>query len=124
MATVSTSESAGTWNASIIQGETWVPAVTSWQDTAHTIAYVITGWTGTLTIQQPVGGGDLTTLLTLTVGSGLTIGGSGGNVLTITITAAQSTALPVGKQQWKLVMTDASGGVHPWFNGMLTVVAN
>lgn len=55
-------------------------------------------------------------LFTLSIGSGLTVGGAGSNELTIEITAAQADQIP-GTYFYRLHSTDED---HTWLNGPFT----
>lgn len=103
----------GTWHESIYQGDSWSKTVvTPWD---------LTGWTVALTI---FGEGN-TVLLALTTGAGggITVGGTGTVNVYPTITATQSTALPLGAWPWAWVFTDTAGNVRTYIVGSLTVTA-
>lgn len=79
-------------------------------------AFNLTNYTATLTIT--VNG---KVALTLTAGSGLTLGGSAGTI-GIFITKAQMAALPVGRHQLYLEITNQAGTEDtPIFDGTLVV---
>lgn len=78
----------------------------------------LTGWTARMQIRRTPSGPDL--LLSLTQAAGLTLGGTAGTVA-ITITAAQTAALPTGEQVYALDLIDGAGRVYKLLRGRLTV---
>lgn len=79
----------------------------------------LTGWTALMKIRtSPYGSGSNpgTVLLTLTDGSGITLGGAAGTVI-IGITHAQTLALLFGTFWYDLMLTDGSGNVLKLLSG-------
>lgn len=109
---------AAIWNPTIVQGETWIRTITitNSDGTAKSIA----SWTGSLVFRDTESGN---TLLMLSLpSSGLSIGGSSNNVLTITASATQTEALPIGYCFFSLTLTDTTGNVNKWITGKPQVV--
>ena len=75
----------------------------------------VTGFAATFTIRNPE-----TTLLTATVGSGITLGGSAGTV-TVAFTRTQMLTVPAGTYNWTLTLLPTADGGFPFMAGTLTV---
>lgn len=93
-------------NITIDQGSTWVKKL-SWQD-ADGVAYNLTSYTARMQIRKNYADIDKASpLLSLTNGSGITLAASGDNV-TITITDAQTQAIPHGTHVYDLELVNGS----------------
>jgi hypothetical protein len=75
----------------------------------------VTGWTATFTIRS-----SSATLLTATVGSGITLGGAAGTVA-VAFTSTQMATVAAGSYQWTLTLTPSAGQSFPFMAGTLTV---
>jgi len=80
----------------------------------------VTGFTATATVR--VNPSDTTSVLSLSVGSGITLGGSAGTVL-LTIADDVSALLSAGTYVWDLFLTSAGGLSTPLLAGRVTVRA-
>jgi hypothetical protein len=75
----------------------------------------VTGWTASFTIRS-----SAATLLTATVGSGITLGGVAGTVA-VAFTSTQMADVAAGSYQWTLTLTPSAGQSFPFMAGGLTV---
>lgn len=75
----------------------------------------VTGWTATFTIRS-----STATLITATVGSGITLGGAAGTV-TVAVTSTAMAAVEAGTYQWTLTLTPSAGQSFAFMAGTLTV---
>ena len=75
----------------------------------------VTGFTATFTIRS-----SSATLLTATVGSGITLGGSAGTV-TVAFTRTQMLTVPAGTYNWTLTLLPTADGGFAFMAGTLTV---
>ena len=104
------------------QGATYVGPTYLFEDSAS-VAQDLTGWTASMKIRtSPYGSGSNpgTVLLTLANGSGITLGGTAGTIF-VSITKAQTLALPFGTYWYDLLLTDASGNAFKLVSGPLVV---
>lgn len=93
----------------IPQGADWTRVVTWYTDVARTLPKDITSYTARMHFRQTRS--SSTTLLELsTGGSGITLGDALGTV-TVTITAAQASSLPVGRVVAQMELVSGSGVV-------------
>ena len=82
----------------------------------------ISGYTASMKVRSsPYGSGANpgAVLLTLSDGSGLTLGSNG--VPTVAVTNSQSVVLPYGRAWWDLLLTDGSGNVCKFAKGPMDV---
>lgn len=108
---------AGKYDLAIEAGATYLRTFT-WSTGSPPVIVNLTGYTAHATIRDkwaPLG----TVLLDLTVGSGLTLGGSAGTV-TMLITPTQTVALPP-TGVWDLKMTAPDGTVTRLLAGLVAV---
>jgi hypothetical protein len=75
----------------------------------------VTGFTATFTIRS-----SSATLLTATVGSGITLGGSAGTVA-VAFTRTQMLTVPAGSYSWTLTLIPSAEAGFPFMAGTLTV---
>jgi hypothetical protein len=109
--------SPGTYDITCWQGATYDKTFTI---TEAGVALNLTGYTSAMQVRSAA---DATaTLLSLTSGSGITLGGTAGTVL-LTITAAQSSAIPAGSFAYDLELT-SGGTVTRLLQGAFNVVGN
>jgi hypothetical protein len=75
----------------------------------------VTGWTASFTIRD-----SSTTLLTATVGAGITLGGAAGTI-TVAFTSTQMAGVPAGSYDYTLRLVPSAGQEFPFMAGTLTV---
>lgn len=108
----------GTYNITCFQGASFDRTFTVTQ--AGT-ALNLVGYSSALQVREAA---DSTAyLLSLTSGSGITLGGTAGTVL-VTITSAQSSALDAGSYAYDLELTSSAGLVTRLLEGGFTVSGN
>jgi hypothetical protein len=93
---------AGIYNIIIEPGSTFSRTLT-WRNADGNLVD-LTNYTATLVIADSYGG---TALLTLTEGSGITLGGALGTI-GIVMTVTQTNTLEAGERYWDLVLVDSS----------------
>lgn len=76
----------------------------------------VTGWTATFTIRS-----STATLLTATVGAGITLGGAAGTIA-VAFTSTQMAAVTAGSYSWTLTLVPSAGQGFPFMAGTLTVL--
>lgn len=106
-------------NLQIDQGSEFDTVFTFWQDTAHTLPVNLTGYTARLSIASAYGAAPV---FTLTVGSGLTMGGVSGTI-SVSITGTQTGQLAAGTYVWDLLVIDTLGALHRFLQGTVFVSA-
>jgi hypothetical protein len=108
---------AGKYNITIDQGSTF-----NFQFTVKTSGtpWNLTSYTARMQIRSSVEA--KTALLSLTNGSGITLGGALGTVA-VTISATQTAALLAGKHVWDIELVSAGGEVSRILEGKATVKA-
>lgn len=104
--------------------------ITAWQGADYDKTFTVTqggtalNWTGYTARMQVREAADATaTLLSLTSGSGITLGGTAGTVA-ITITAAQSAAIPSGAYAYDLELVSSGLQVTRLLQGAFIVSGN
>lgn len=107
-------------NIEIDQGATWIKKL-SWQDSLGA-AYDLSTYTARMQIRKNYADIDKSTpLLSLTDTSGIELAASGDNVI-ITITDAQSQAIPHGTYVYDLELIDADDAVTKLLRGKAFVL--
>lgn len=106
-------------NLEMWQGASWSYVLT-WKTGEPLAAVNLTGYTARLQARESVA--DTTPALSLTLGSGITLGGSAGTV-TLTRTPTQTSAIPAGRYYYDLEVESAGGQVTRLTEGTLTVYA-
>jgi len=108
----------GTYNITAYQGATFDR---TFSITEGGTALNLTGYTSAMQVRSAA---DATaTLVSLTSGSGITLGGTAGTIA-IVVTAAQSSAIPAGSYAYDLEITAGAGQVTRLLQGGFTVVGN
>jgi len=104
--------------------------ITVWQGADYDRTFTVTqggtalNWSGYTARMQVRNSSDATaTLLSLTNGSGITLGGTAGTVA-LAITAAQSTAIPAGSYAYDLELVSSGLQVTRLLQGSFTVSGN
>lgn len=110
--------SPGTYEITCWQGATYDKTFTI---TEAGVALNLTGFSSAMQVRSAAD--STSTLLSLTSGSGITLGGTAGTVL-VTISAAQSSAIPAGSYAYDLELTSGAGVVTRLLQGGFTVVGN
>ena len=103
---------AGKYNFSIDQGTDFTRVIT-WKDGSNVLVN-LTGYTARLQAREKIA--DTTTLIDLTVGAGITLGGTLGTI-TLSMTAVQTTALNFVTGVYNLEMTSPSGKITRLLEG-------
>ena len=107
-------------NITIDQGSTWVKSIT-WQD-SNEDPYDLSTYTARMMIRRNYADKDKRQpLITLTDESGIALGDSTDNVV-ITITDAQTEAIPAGEYYWDIELEDASNVVTKLLRGKAFVL--
>jgi hypothetical protein len=106
---------AGTLDFTIEQGATFNLLLT-WE--INNVAVNLTGYTARL--QARVDVQDTATVLSLTTGAGITLGGAAGTI-SIDQTATQTTALPMGEYVYDLELVSGGGTVTRLVQGELVI---
>lgn len=101
MAAVNEQDPAGEYNIVIRQGDTFNRALTI---TSNGSAYNLTNTTAQFTVRS---GEDATVQLSLTNGSGITLGGTAGTA-NITATSTQTSAIEAGVYTYDFTLTSGS----------------
>lgn len=104
-------------NPSFVQGETWSIQFTWKMDNT---AVDLTNYTARMQIRNARYGAPL---LSLTNGSGITLGGAAGTII-VALTATQTAALPTGALLYDLELVHSSGVVTNLVRGKMTVIRN
>jgi len=108
----------GTYNITAYQGADWDRTFTITQSST---ALNLTGYSAAMQVREAA---DSTAyLLSLTSGSGITLGGTAGTVA-VAITSAQSSALSAGSYAYDLELIAGAGSVTRLLQGAFTVVGN
>lgn len=108
----------GTYNIICWQGATFDRTFTI---TQNGTALNLSGYTSAMQVREAA---DATaTLLSLTSGSGITLGGTAGTIAVL-ITATQSSAIPAGSYAYDLEITSNGGEVTRLLQGGFTVSGN
>jgi len=110
----------GLYSPTIYQGEDWSRSFTFADSSSHPID--LTTYTAAEAEIREKAGGDL--LLTYSLDSGLTVGGSGNATLIWVIGHADTATLATGHTlRYDLWLTDASGNRNPYLAGSITVAS-
>jgi hypothetical protein len=109
-------------NYTLWQGDTWTPGtITVYNGTATSGNEVnFTGYTAKMEIRTVVSGDVVKTLQT--GGSGITLSSLG--VITLTMTAAETNAIPAGEYKYDLQTTSGGGAIETYTYGSITVQAD
>jgi hypothetical protein len=108
----------GTYNITAYQGADWDRTFTITQSGT---ALNLTGYTASMQVREAA---DSTAyLLSLTSGTGITLGGTAGTVV-VAITAAQSSAIPAGSYAYDLELIATAGSVTRLLQGAFNVSGN
>lgn len=99
------------------QGKTWTIVVTVKDGGGNLIDF--TGYSARWQVRSEAS--SSTPVLSLTNGSGITLGANG--VITLTASAAQTAAIPASGYVHEIELTDPSGAKPPFLAGSLKVVA-
>src|SRR4051812_16052332 len=97
-------------------GADFIYTLTYLSGDAGSSAVDLSGWTGTMPIKNKGG----TTLMTLGIGSGLTLGGAAGTV-NMHITAVETAALTWKTADYELFLTDLTSVTYILLRGTFTV---
>lgn len=104
--------------------------ITVWQGADYDKTFTVTqndtpiNWSGYTAQMQVRESADATaTLLSLTNGSGITLGGTAGTIL-VAITNAQSSAIDAGPYSYDLELISNGGTITRLLQGSFTVVGN
>jgi len=103
---------AGKYNFSIEQGTDFSRVIT-WRDQANVLIN-LTGYTARLQAREKIA--DTATLIDLSVGAGIALGGTLGTI-TLSMTAAQTTALNFVTAVYNLEMTSPTGKISRLLEG-------
>jgi hypothetical protein len=108
----------GTYNINAYQGADWDRTFTVTQSGT---ALNLSGYTSAMQVREA---SDSTGyLISLTSGSGITLGGTAGTI-TVAITASQSSAIPAGSYAYDLEIISGAGFVTRLLQGGFTVSGN
>ena len=107
-----------------------VYSITVWQGADYDKTFTVTqngtalNWTGYSARMQVRNSSDATaTLLSLTSGSGIVLGGTAGTIA-VTITSTQSAAIPAGSYAYDLELVSSGNLVTRLLQGAFTVSGN
>jgi hypothetical protein len=110
--------SPGTYDMTCFQGATFDKTFTV---TEAGVALNLTGYTSAMQVREAA---DSTAyLVSLTSGTGITLGGTAGTIL-VTIGASASSAIPAGSYAYDLELTSGAGVVTRLLQGAFNVVGN
>ena len=108
----------GTYNITCYQGADWDRTFTITQSGT---ALNLSGYSAAMQVREAA---DSTAyLLSLTSGTGITLGGTAGTVA-VTITSTQSSAISAGSYAYDLELIAGAGSVTRLLQGAFTVVGN
>lgn len=107
---------AGIYDIIIEKGATWNPIIT-WQNNDGT-AIDLTGYSARLQVREPVTAS--TTLISLTSGSGITLGGTAGTIALL-LSATDTAALSFEKGVYDLELVSGGGIVYRLLQGRVNV---
>ena len=107
---------ASVYNPVVNQGIDLIFTVT-WTDSTGT-AINLTGYTIQLAVSNQV---TLANLLTLSIGSGVTVATPSNGIAQFRITGTQTTALGVGTYYYGIKATSSGGISYDWLDGSLTI---
>lgn len=102
----------------IYEHATWSKTLTLHTGDSSSAVTDLTGYTATFTVKDTEGG---TTLMTLTNGSGVTLGGTAGTI-TLTRTLSEVTAITWSAGVYELTLTSAGGIADVLIYGQVKVV--
>lgn len=105
----------GTHNFEILQGETWTRTLT-WKISGALVD--LTGYTARMQVRRKVTSDS--TLLSLTSGSGITLGGSAGTI-TLSVSATDTAAMTWREGKYDLELVASDGTVTRLLEGRITV---
>jgi hypothetical protein len=108
----------GTYNITCYQGADFDRTFTITQSGT---ALNLTGYSSAMQVREAAD--STATLLSLTAGSGITLGGTAGTI-TVAITSTQSSAIPAGSFAYDLEITSGAGQVTRLLQGGFTVSGN
>lgn len=104
-------------NYTLLQGDTWLPGTIT-ADIGGT-PIDLSGYTAKMEIRPNLSGDPIKTL---TNGAGITLSALG--VITITMTAAETNAIPAGEYLYDLQMTSGVGVVRTYSSGTITITTD
>jgi hypothetical protein len=107
------------YNPTVNQGIDWI-FTTTWQDSTGT-AINTTGYSVSLQIRNQV---DNSVILSLSVGSGITLTTPASGITTYRVTGTQTAAIPVGTYYYGIKATSVSGIAYDWSDGLITIAAS
>ena len=107
---------ASAYNPVVNQGIDLIFTVT-WTD-SNAAAINLTGYTIQLAVSNQV---TLANLLTLSIGSGVTVATPSNGIAQFRITGTQTTALGVGTYYYGIKATSSGGINYDWLDGNLTI---
>ena len=107
---------ASVYNPVVNQGIDLIFTVT-WTD-SNAAAINLTGYTIQLAVSNQV---TLANLLTLSIGSGVTVATPSNGIAQFRITGTQTTALGVGTYYYGIKATSSGGINYDWLDGNLTI---
>ena len=107
----------GTLDITATQGKTWSIVITV-RDNAGELKD-LTGYTARWQVRSSAG--DSKKVLSLTTGSGITLTSQG--LITLTATAAQTSAIPASNYVHEIELTEPGGAIPPFLAGKLVVQA-
>jgi hypothetical protein len=106
----------GVYNPSVNQGIDLIFTTTNTD--ANGAAINITGYTISLAISNQVTNANI---LTITVGSGITLTTPAAGLATYRITATQTTAIPVGTYYYGIKAISPANIAYDWADGFITI---
>lgn len=107
------------YNPVVNQGIDWI-FTTTWQDPSGN-PIDTTGYSVKLQIRNQV---DNSLILTLTVGSGITLTTPASGITTYQVTGTQTAAIPVGTYYYGIKATSGGGINYDWADGLVTIAAS
>lgn len=107
---------AGIYDIIIEKGATWNPVIT-WKNSDGT-AIDLTGYSARLQVRESVTASS--TVISLTSGSGITLGGTAGTI-SLLLSATDTAALTFEKGVYDLELVSGSGVVYRVLQGRVTV---
>jgi hypothetical protein len=107
------------YNPVVNQGIDWI-FTTTWQDSTGT-AINTTGYAVQLQIRNQV---NNSLLLSLSVGSGITLTTPASGITTYRATGTQTAAISVGTYNYGIKATSAGGINYDWADGTITIAAS
>lgn len=105
-------------NYTLVKGDTWLPGTITADINGTPINF--TGYSAKLEIRPNLSGSPTKTLTSPS--SGITLSSSG--VITLSMTAAETNAIPVGEYKYDLQITSGAGAVRTYSYGTITIVTD